>query len=52
MTYSSVPVICYIDANDQIKQITSGTQTLNEIKSNLAVYCNLKTSNLNKANPS
>ena len=52
MTYSSVPVICYIDANDQIKLITSGTQTLNEIKSNLSIYCGLKTTNLNKNNPS
>lgn len=52
MTYSSLPVICYIDENDQIKQVTSGQQTLNQIKSNLAVYCKLKTTNLNMENPS
>ena len=52
MTYSSLPVICYIDENDQINQVTSGQQTLNQIKSNLAVYCKLKTTNLNMENPS
>ena len=52
MTYSSLPVICYIDANDQLSQVTAGEQTLNEIKSNLSIYCGLKTTNLNKNNPS
>lgn len=52
MTYSALPVLCYIDEDNQITHVTSGQQSLNQIKSNLAVYCKLKTNNLNKENPS
>ena len=52
MTYSSLPVLCYIDENNQISQITSGEQTLNQVKNNLALYCGFKTKNLDVANPS
>ena len=52
MTYSSLPVLCYIDENDQITYMTAGEQTLTQIKRNLAIYCNLKTTNLNLKNPS
>ena len=47
MTYSSLPVICYIDEYNQINHMTSGAQTLTDIKTNLARFCKIKTTNLN-----
>ena len=52
ITYSSLPVLCYIDSNNQIRHMTSGQQSYAQIKSNLAIHCNLKTSDMNLDNPS
>lgn len=50
--YLSLPILCYVNEDDQIKHLTSGQQTLDDIKGNLSLYCDLKTTNLNLENPS
>ena len=52
MTYASLPVLCYVNKDNQITYMTSGEQSLGQIKSNFAVYFEYKTTNLNKENPS
>lgn len=51
-SYLSLPIICYIDAENQIRHLSSGQQSLEEIRGNLAMYCDLKTTSLNIDNPS
>lgn len=36
----TLPVICYIDANNQLQYITQGLSSASAIKSNLVYYCN------------
>ncbi|MBR5578725.1 MAG: hypothetical protein IKW28_06995, partial [Lachnospiraceae bacterium] len=51
VTYLPLPVICYIDGNNQVKYVSSGQQTVEEIGGNLSMYCGLASSGLGKANP-
>lgn len=37
---ATLPVICYIDADNQLQYITQGLVSASEIKSNLVYYCN------------
>lgn len=37
---ATLPVICYIDANNQLQYITQGLSSASAIKSNLIHYCN------------
>ena len=37
---ATLPVICYIDANNQLQYITQGLNNASVIKANLAHYCN------------
>jgi len=37
---AALPVICYIDANNQFQYLTQGISNASAIKSNLAHYCN------------
>lgn len=37
---ATLPVICYIDANNQLQYITQGLSSASAVKSNLVYYCN------------